>query len=393
MAAPIAFKKTEIAPNVYLSQVGFGTAPIGGLGTDVTEASGVAALKQGMAMGVNYLDSALLYGGGKGLETLGIALGENPPKDMVISFKVGRVLVTGPDDPNARGKTVHTDDVYVSKPQYVFDYSADGVQKAFDQSMRHLNAGRARHGMRPLTPQELNIAIYVHDPDVRVHTAEHQPAIMQQVMAEAYPKLWEMQQAGLIKAYGIGTNEVGTCIESLKDEHIKLLMLAGRGTLLCNDAPVAPEEIKRDSRLLDVLATKMKTHANAPKLVIAAIGNSSLGYGGKTYNYAPASPEVLGFRDMMQARLDGYNDFHGSRFQMTDLLVRYPIDYLGDSVAAVVSGPRSPEEAEQVAQAYDTKLPPALWQHIANHGLLNNKLQLGGGVDAGSGIGDRKTGT
>jgi D-threo-aldose 1-dehydrogenase len=286
-----ALPRVPLANGVEVSRVSFGCAALGGLYEAVDKQQALDAVQKALQSGINYFDSALLYGGGRSLEVLGEALGKNLPEDLVISFKVGRVLL---DDKTSLppGKEAQNIGGFpeAEGKQFYYDYSAQGVQKAYEQSLEYLNRSRLDKGWPPITLENTQLMILVHDPGVAEH-GDRQPEIMQQVLEEAYPELYRMQQQNKIKAYGLGTNEIGPCVESLRDDHIGFFLPAGRCTLLCNNAPAASEEIKKDSRLLPQFLEKLRERReqalpgkSQPALIAAAIGNSSLGYGGDRYN-------------------------------------------------------------------------------------------------------------
>jgi len=366
---------TQLTPALRLSNMGIGTAPLGGLYGAADPAQGVAILHAALESGLRYFDSAMLYGGGQALEILGAALGPDPSRqypDLVISFKVGRLFVSGAHDPHASGKSLHATGSYPAcTRRYVFDYSADGIRRSFDQSMDALNRGRAEGGLSALSPGELPIIAYVHDPGVAEHGPE-QPAVMRQVLGEAFPELRSMQRQGLLRAYGIGTNEISPCVAALADPHITLLMLAGHGTLLCNGAPAAPSSMRERSDEFDALLAGLAAHPNHPKLAIAAIGNSGLAYGGPMFNYAPASPEVLAFRDRL---FTAVREFSAQPISIIRLLVHYPFAAFGKAVATVVPGPGKMADLPPLLDAFRAGPPPQeLWDHLSAQGLIRKTL-------------------
>ncbi len=373
-----ALCSTLLNSAIRLPPIGIGTAPLGGLYLRAEPEEGVTLLRQALHRGARYFDSALLYGGGQALEILGAALGPAPLRDypdLVISFKVGRLFVSGPEDPLARGKELHSTSGFPAcSRRYVYDYSAAGVRAAFRQSFEAMNHGRATRNLPPLSPGELPLIVFVHDPGVAEH-GDAQPAILRQVLDEAFPELWDMQQRGLLHAYGLGTNEIEPCISALHDPHIKLLMLAGHGTLLCNGAPAAPPQIQAGGPALDRLLGAMKAHANTPRLAIAAIGNSGLAFGGNMYNYVPAPAEMIAFRDRLFAAIREF--LPAAPPPITQILVAFPFAALGAAVATVVSGPRSASELASLLNATDApEFPEAFWNHLAAKGLIRKACSV-----------------
>ena len=90
-----------------ISTIGLGTNNFGGrMDYDATK----KVLNQTMEEGINFIDCANTYGGGKSEEFIGKALGKEHRHDMIIATKVGAGLgppgtpITGP---NQRGATRH----------------------------------------------------------------------------------------------------------------------------------------------------------------------------------------------------------------------------------------------------------------------------------------------
>jgi aryl-alcohol dehydrogenase-like predicted oxidoreductase len=90
--------KTRRLPgtDLDLSVVGFGCWAIGKTwwGDDVDDATSIAAVRRALDLGVNWFDTAPIYGWGHADETLVAGLGERK-RDVVIATKVG--VMRGPD--------------------------------------------------------------------------------------------------------------------------------------------------------------------------------------------------------------------------------------------------------------------------------------------------------
>jgi aryl-alcohol dehydrogenase-like predicted oxidoreductase len=84
--------KTRRLPgtDLDLSIVGFGAWAIGGQhwGDDVTEARSIAALHEALALGVNWIDTAPIYGKGRSEEVIRKALADRPGA-AIVATKVG----------------------------------------------------------------------------------------------------------------------------------------------------------------------------------------------------------------------------------------------------------------------------------------------------------------
>jgi D-threo-aldose 1-dehydrogenase len=123
MGAFRAVDQVEIGKTgVRVSRLGLGGVALSGAppATDphqaTAEADGVALIKKSLALGLNYLDTAPMYGVGGSESRYGKALSGVPRDSYVISTKVGRVL-----DPAEPGS---------AQMKWSFDFSAHGVRRS-----------------------------------------------------------------------------------------------------------------------------------------------------------------------------------------------------------------------------------------------------------------------
>ena len=94
MTSAPALPRREIRrTGVHLTTVGFGAAPIAGLYSAVDEATARATIDAAWDGGIRYFDTAPHYGLGLSEQRLGEALHDRPRDDVVVSSKVGRLLV------------------------------------------------------------------------------------------------------------------------------------------------------------------------------------------------------------------------------------------------------------------------------------------------------------
>lgn len=247
-------------------------------------------------VGLNsYMDAALHYGAGNGLRRLGLPLGENP-QDFSVSFKVGHILTPAdPDSPvNACG--------FSGGGNYKrhFDYTAHGAEKAFEQSIEFLNAGRKEAGLEMLVPgHNLKIAaVFVHDVDLADHkkpevVEHHLTTALSPQGAMAYLKT--LYESGIIGGYGFAVKDINPIRRALEKGMGTVHMSAGRFTLLQNGAPHMPEEMTAiQDNASQVI---MDAVQSGVRIIVASAGNSGLAFGGGRYEHAPASRAVLAYRD------------------------------------------------------------------------------------------------
>jgi D-threo-aldose 1-dehydrogenase len=83
--------------------IGLGTSPLGGLFSELDEATARATVDRAWGVGIRHFDTAPLYGSGLSERRLGSALRARPRDEFVLSTKVGKLLVPGPPDPLFKG--------------------------------------------------------------------------------------------------------------------------------------------------------------------------------------------------------------------------------------------------------------------------------------------------
>ncbi|TIM79711.1 MAG: aldo/keto reductase, partial [Mesorhizobium sp.] len=140
--------------------------------------------------------------------------------DYVLSSKVGRLMrVSAPDQRTGIGKFFDT-----PSRREVYDYSYDGVMRSFEASLERLGVDR------------IDI-LYVHDVDIFTHgSKEASDRRIEEFMSSGYYALLALRDQGVIKAFGGGINEWQVCQTLAERGDFDLFLLAGRYTLLEQDA-------------------------------------------------------------------------------------------------------------------------------------------------------------
>jgi aryl-alcohol dehydrogenase-like predicted oxidoreductase len=94
-----------------VSEVGFGAWAIGGSWGDVAEDDAVAAVHAALDAGVNFIDTADVYGDGRSEQIIAKVLGERTDDDVVVATKAGRRL-----DPHvAQGYTIENIEKFIDR--------------------------------------------------------------------------------------------------------------------------------------------------------------------------------------------------------------------------------------------------------------------------------------
>ena len=214
---------------IALPRLGIGTAAIGNLYASVSDADAEAAIRAALDAGIPYFDTAPHYGFGLAERRLGAALGDAP---VLLSTKVGRLL----EPTTVQGERHAFVDADPYEPR--FDYSADGIRRSYETSLKRLRRDRG------------NILL-AHDIGRLTHGAEHERHL-RAFLDSGYRAMRDLRDAGVIDAIGIGVNEIAICLDLIERVELDVILLAGRYTLLDRSAAdvLIPECARRGIRLI-----------------------------------------------------------------------------------------------------------------------------------------------
>jgi D-threo-aldose 1-dehydrogenase len=241
---------------VEVTRLGVGGAALGGLYQDISEDSADNVVRRAVELGLNFFDTAPLYGAGKSESRLGRALAEFNRDSFVLATKVGYVLMEKSGGPS--------EDVFFpfenAPPlRLEFDFSYDATMRSLDESRKRLRLDRID-------------VVHIHDPDD--HYAE--------ALEGAYRVLHELRQGGVIGAISAGMNQARMLAQFARDGEFDCFLLAGRYTLIDHTAL---------AELLPLCERK------GISIIIGGPYNSGIlatgAKPGATFNYVPAPPELL----------------------------------------------------------------------------------------------------
>jgi D-threo-aldose 1-dehydrogenase len=313
-----------------VSQLGFGTGPIGGLmqSTDAGVAAG--AFAAAVSAGLSYVDTAPLYGFGLAERRVGDAIGRLGRGRFVISTKVGRILKarrTSPETPSLfqGGLPFHVE----------FDFSYDGIMRSVEDSLQRLGTDHIDF-------------LLVHDIN-RKYQGDHIYERVEELMSSGYHALEKMREQGVIRAFGAGTNDLEICTMLLEAGDFDCFMVPGRYTLLDQSAHEAFLPACQKCGINVLLAAPFESG-------ILATGTVA----GATYNYVPATPEILN----RVRRLEDICRDHG--VSLAAAALQFPLRH--PSVSSVVVGMRSRQEVEQNIGCLRENIGAAFWDHLRKDG-------------------------
>lgn len=318
--------------DLELTAFGFGTAPIGNIFRPVSDDESHGMLNAAWDAGVRYFDTAPMYGHGLAELRTGQSLRWKDRDSFVLSSKVGRILKP------ARRQNIEFAPWTDAAPFTLnFDYSYDGTMRAFEDSLQRLALER------------MDIC-FIHDIDCFTRGAE-QPQVFKKAMDGSWKALEKLRSEGLIKAIGVGVNEWQVCHEALQQRDFDCFLLAGRYTLLEQDA-------------LDEFLPLCEKRG-AAVVVGGGFNSGILATGarpGAKYNYAPAPAEVMDkVRKIEQVCADYAVPLPAAALQF---VVAHP------AIPSFIAGTRTVGQLKQNLEWFQHPIPAAFWSDLKHIGLL-----------------------
>ncbi|WP_435738509.1 aldo/keto reductase [Cellulosimicrobium sp. PMB13] len=310
-----------------LTPLGYGAAQAGNLYRPTSDAETRAAVDVAWDAGIRYVDTAPHYGLGLSERRVGAALRDRPRDEVVVSTKVGRLLVPSPG--TAHEKDPDLFDV-PADARRVWDFSRDGVLRSLEGSLERTGLDRVD-------------VVYLHDPD------EHED----QAFREALPALLELREQGVVGAVGAGMNQSAMLARFVRETDVDVVMCAGRFTLLEQPA-------------LDDLLPAAAQRGVA--VVVAGVYNSGLlarddPPDDATYDYAQAPAPLL---DRTRRTAAVCAD-HG--VTLPEAALAYVRTH--PAVASTVVGLRTPRQVRETVARAAARVPAALWTDLVTAGLLD----------------------
>ncbi|URQ74476.1 MAG: aldo/keto reductase [Candidatus Ochrobactrum gambitense] len=341
----MGFKATERRvlgrTGLSVTALGLGTAPLGGLYEPVSRADAAALLQAGWDSGIRYFDTAPMYGYTRSEHLLGDMLREtNEP--FVISTKVGRLMTTeraGRKLPPAPPKN-EFDSGWCNglKFQEVFDYSYDGIMRSFDDSQQRLGY------------PDIDL-LYVHDIGRVTHGDLHEHHWGALTKGGGFRALTELRDAGNIKGFGLGVNEWQAIRDALDEADLDCSLLAGRYSLLDQDA---------EKEFLPLVQKR------GMALVVAGVFNSGIlaspRGGQQKFNYADAPAEIIARTERLHDICDGFN------VPLAAAAVQFPM--MHPAVSCILVGARTPEQIRANVAWFEQTIPDELWKTLRAEGLI-----------------------
>lgn len=333
--------------NLSVTEVGLGTAPLGGWPIEVSEEDAFLTLEAAWHNDIRYFDTAPLYGSGMSELRVGNFLKNKNRDDYVISSKVGRIIV---DTDNSKAI-----DKFVGSPKdkdSEFDFSYDGVMQSFEDSLKRLQLNK------------IDI-LHLHDPD-------NHPDHFEQAKSGAIKAMIKLKEEGLVTALGCGLNQNEMLVELAKEGCFDCFLLAGRYTLL-------------DQTSLDELMPICEK--NNISLILGGVFNSGILIDPSPESYFDyAKLDSNWFENLTKSLVRKPKSHESAEFWLTkansiksaceyfdttlkNAAIQFP--YFNNNVSSCILGMTSPDQVIQNIKDYNSKLPSSFWKYLKDNKLID----------------------
>ena len=338
--------------NIEVTELGMGTATIGGWPIEVSENDALSTLERAWEKGIRYFDTAPLYGTGMAEERLGKFLKKKNRNDFVIATKVGRLIVDT-DSSKAAQK-------FIGSPKNldsIFDFSYDGIMKSFEDSLKRLQLDHID-------------VLHLHDPD-------NHPDHYEEARNGAIKAMINLKEQNVVKVLGCGMNQNEMLVELAKEGCFDCFLLAGRYTLI-------------DQTSLDQLIPTCE--ANNISLLLGGVFNSGILINPSPDSYFDYSKlDENWFKNLKDSQVripkghesakywlekayalkDACKKFNTS---LKKAAIQFP--YANPVVATCVLGMNSPSQVDENLNDYEDKLSNEFWSFLKENHLIDKRSQI-----------------
>ena len=354
----------------YLStSIIIGCSSLAGLYNIIDSEVATETVKFALDSGFTMFDTAPHYGCGLGETRLGNAIqhyyastnmvAATEKSQLKIWTKVGRLMISK-DTWENNSTNLETDNgnipgsstcVFPEAPTNVipvFDYSANGARKSYEDSLQRLKLDRI-HGLR------------IHDSETETHilTALGLNGISIQESQISHDdkdkgglqELVQLRNDGYIQDVSFGLNDVNIALRIVKDaplDSIDSILIAGCWNLLDH------------SSNFQLLLSECKT--KRIKIHNAGIFASGLLAGGSTYKYSPATTREIDKRQQWLNLCQKYD------IPLPAIALKFSL--INEDIDAIVVGVKHPSEVRDIINWFHMDIPMAIFHEAQMLGLL-----------------------
>ncbi|PCI53795.1 MAG: pyridoxal 4-dehydrogenase [Alphaproteobacteria bacterium] len=325
--------------DLTVTTLGYGAGPLGNLYREVSNQQATDALETAWNAGMRYFDTAPFYGLGLSETRVGAFLSSKNKNDYVVSTKVGRLL--HPAEPASKRYGF----INPLPNDITYDYSYDGVMRSVEASLERLGIDR------------IDI-ILMHDIGRLTHGNNHDKHFSV-AMESGYRAMDELRSSGVVKAIGLGVNEIEVCMASMDHGYWDCFLLAGRYTLLEQGGiqNFLPRCVEVGSSII---------LGGAYNSGILATGTRK---GGTVYyDYEPAPKEIISRVARIEDICEQYS------VDMKAAALQFPMAH--PAVSCVIPGMGSPNRIAQTIDLFNAPIPDEFWRNLKADGLLDQDCPI-----------------
>lgn len=331
---PIPFRQIGHT-GITVSEIGLGTGPLGNLYEPMRDETARLLIDTAAKAGINYIDTAPFYGFGLSERRAGDAL--RGRANMVLSSKVGRLLTA---DPNVKNDELRMGFRSAMPFTPVFDYSYDGILRSHEASLHRLGLAH------------IDI-LYIHDIGQHTHGTSNDAMWNQLTQGGGLRALEKLRAEKSISAFGVGINEIAACLQVMDHALVDVILLAGRYTLLEQQAMHALFPACATARVAVVVGAPYNSGILATGVRSGIVAN---------YNYAPAPSDVLTKVQKIESICDRYS------VPLAAAALQFPLAH--PQVVSVVAGVASITQLNNTLDNYHFSIPFDFWSELKSEGLI-----------------------
>lgn len=325
--------------------LGFGAAPLGNMFRDIPDAEAEATVDTAWQAGTRYFDTAPFYGSGLSEIRLGKALSKYPRDAYRLSTKVGRIILDEVET-GARDQGEKSDIFKYGRPNKIFyDYTGDGAKRSIEDSLKRMGVDRLDF-------------VWVHDIAKDFH-GDKWIGLFEQARTGAFPALDRLRDEGVIKAWGLGVNNVEPVelLLSLDEVRPNGTLLAGRYTLLDHGRAL--------ERLMPAAIEK------EVEIVIGGPYSSGVLAGGTHFEYGSVPPEIAAKVETIKGLCAKYS------VPIKAAALHFSLAH--PAAAAVIPGASRPERIAEDHAAINFQVPGDFWSDLRRSGVVAPNAPLPSG--------------
>ena len=302
----------------HLPPVGLGCAALANPG--IHDAAAEETILTAWQEGIRTFDTAPMYGNGLSELRLGRALAGVPHDEFILSSKVGRLVDDVTADGYGRG--------------WHYDFTSDGILRSVEASMQRLGLDRFD-------------TLFIHDADDHFETALH----------EALPTLLDLRRQGVVQAIGVGMTRAPLLARFGAEGEFDVFLLAGRYSLLNQDALDELFDITQDRGIAVQVAQML--HGG----LIEGIPNPQLHYRPVTEDERQQVAEIAAVCQRFGVPLSA-------------AAIQFPLTH--PAVTGVLTGPVGADQVRQNLAWLEIPIPDDLWTELKRSGLIPSRVPLPG---------------